>query len=104
MPDIPRQRLDAIAVKRNDIDLYHHMNNVKYVEVALELLPMDFVTNRLRIEYKKPAKLGDQLYPQIIKAPPAHLYILLLDSQDNPYVIMEFSQDMVVHIDDYKNN
>jgi len=104
LPDIPRQRLDAIAVKRNDIDLYHHMNNVKYVEVALELLPMDFVTNRLRIEYKKPAKLGDQLYPQIIKAPPAHWYILLLDSQDNPYVIMEFSQDMVVHIDDYKNN
>jgi len=91
LPDIPRQRLNAVAVRRSDIDLYHHMNNVKYVEVALELLPEDFVTNRLRIEYKKPAKLGDLLYPQMIKAPSGHWYILLLDSQDNPYVIMEFS-------------
>jgi len=91
LPDMPGQRMDAVTVKRNDIDIYHHMNNVKYVEAALELLPENFGIKRLRIEYKRPAKLGDLLYPQMIKAPSANWYVLLLDSQDNPYVIMEFS-------------
>lgn len=91
LPDLPGQRLDAVIVKRNDIDIYHHMNNVKYVDTAMELLSEDFAINRLRIEYKKPAKLGDLLYPQIIESSSARWYILLLDYQDNPYAIMEFS-------------
>lgn len=91
LPDLPRRRLDAVAVRHSDIDLYHHMNNVKYIEISLELLPEDLLINRLRIEYKKPAKLGDLLYPQIIKTSLGSCYVLLLDSLDNPYVIMEFS-------------
>lgn len=91
LPDIPRQRMDAIAVKRSDMDLYHHMNNVKYVDIALDFLPENLMINRLRIEYKKPAKLGDLLYPQIIKAPLGPWDILLSDSKDTPYAVMEFS-------------
>lgn len=91
VPDIPGRCSQAVAVKRNDIDMYRHMNNVKYVEVALELLPEDFKINRLRIEYKRPAKLGDILYPQIIETPSGYWYVLLLDSEDKPFAIMEFT-------------
>ena len=91
VPDIHGRRSDAVVVKRNDIDLYHHMNNVKYIEVALELLPEDFEINRLRIEYKKSAKLRDVLYPQIIEESSAHWYILLLDAQGNQFAVMEIS-------------
>lgn len=91
VPNMPGQRLDAVAVRRNDIDLYHHMNNVKYIEIALELLPENFVINRLRIEYKTPAKYGDLLYPKLIEDQSAKWYILLLNSQDNPFTVMEFS-------------
>lgn len=91
VPDIPGRCSQAVAVKRNDIDLYRHMNNVKYVEVALELLPEDFKISRLRIEYKRPAKLGDILYPQIIEVPSGYWYVLLLDSEDKPFAVMEFS-------------
>jgi len=41
-------------VKRNDIDLYHHMNNTKYVEIAYDDVPIDSNLKRLRIEFKKP--------------------------------------------------
>ena len=91
LPDKPGRYLDPVIVKRSYIDLYHHMNNVKYIEVALELLPENYIINRLRIEYKKPAKLGEILYPKIIEDSPTNWYILLLDSQNNPYAIMEFS-------------
>jgi len=91
LPDKPSRCSGSVTVKRSYIDLYHHMNNVKYIEVALELLPEKFIINKLRIEYKKPAKLGDLLYPKIIEGYLANWYILLLDSQDNPYAIMEFS-------------
>jgi acyl-ACP thioesterase len=91
VPDIPGRRSEAVVVKRGDIDLYRHMNNVKYIEVALEFLPEDFEINRLRIEYKKSAKMGDVLYPQIIEESSAHWYILLPDAQGNPFAVMEIS-------------
>ena len=89
VPDISGRRTEFIEVQRNDIDLYLHMNNVKYIEVALDLLPEDFEINQLRVEYKKYAKLGDLLHPQIIEASSTHGYILLLDAQDSPYTIIE---------------
>jgi len=104
VPDIPGRRSDAIAVKRSDIDLYRHMNNVKYIEVALELLPEDFEINRLRIEYKKSAKLGDLLHPQIIEESWARWYILLLDAQDSPFAIIEFSRESALQITESYGN
>lgn len=91
LPEVPGQRLNAVPVKRNDIDFYHHMNNARYIEVALELLKDDAPINRVRIEYKAPAKPGDLLHPQIIEAPNSPRYVLLLDAQDKPFTIMEFS-------------
>lgn len=91
VPELPGQRLAPFAVRRSDIDLNRHMNNAKYIEAALEFLPADFKIRRLRVEYKMPAKLGDQLYPKRIQAPAGDWYILLLDSRDNPFAVVEFS-------------
>lgn len=91
LPDIPGRRLDAIPVKRSDIDFYHHMNNARYIEAALELLPDDARIKRVRIEYKMPAKPGELMYPQVIQTPNGKRYVLLLDSKDKPYTIIEFT-------------
>lgn len=91
LPDLPGQRLGAVAVRRKDIDMNRHMNNARYVETALEYLPEGFAVRRLRIEYKRPAKLGDQLYPMRIKDPSGKWFVLLLDSRDRPCSVMEFS-------------
>jgi len=68
-----------------------HMNNAKYIEVALEFLPENFTLHRFRVEYKAPAKLGDLLYPKLIKPPSTTWYMLLLNSRDDPFAVMEFS-------------
>ncbi len=52
-------------VMRADIDYNKHMNNACYVRQAMELLPADFVVRGMRVEYRKPAKLGDVLTPKM---------------------------------------
>ena len=55
--------LDPIRVLRADIDYNKHLNNANYIRMAMELLPEDFEVKGLRVEYRVPAKLGNQLIP-----------------------------------------
>lgn len=52
-----------IKACRSDIDNNNHVNNVRYVEWALESLPDDFVNNhtvqRIKVHYKKELQCGD---------------------------------------------
>jgi acyl-ACP thioesterase len=91
LPESPGKNLPPVKVSRNDIDFNRHMNNARYVQIAVELLPSDFVVARFRIEYKIPAKYGDLLYPVLIKGD--RVYYLLLNNNDEtpkPYTVMEF--------------
>jgi acyl-ACP thioesterase len=90
LPEGRLQGLDALPVRRGDIDLNGHMNNARYVEAALELLPPGFVVRRLRLEYKAAAKAGDLLYPLRCETGGAYL-IVLADGSGRPYTVMEFS-------------
>jgi acyl-ACP thioesterase len=90
LPGEPGEKLPPLRVSRNDIDFNRHMNNARYVQIAVELLPEAFKTARLRIEYKAPAKLGEPLYPERILTEGA-LFLLLGDREGKPYTIMEFS-------------
>ena len=57
--------LAPVPVTRADIDYNRHMNNANYVRIAMEFLPEDFDVKGMRMEYRVPAKLGDQLTPTI---------------------------------------
>ena len=59
--------LDPIRVLRADIDYNKHLNNANYIRMAMELLPEDFEVKGLRVEYRVPAKLGDQLIPTLFQ-------------------------------------
>jgi acyl-ACP thioesterase len=91
LPEGPWERLEAVPVRRGDIDLNRHMNNARYVDAALELLPEDFEVKRLRIEYKMPAKQGGSLYPRVCALPDGRRFVLLADAAGAPYTVMEFS-------------
>ncbi len=54
-----------LAVTKNDIDYNQHMNNAHYIRMACEFLPENFQVQHVRIDYKKPAKLGDILIPEV---------------------------------------
>lgn len=52
-------------VRKNDIDINNHVNNTKYVEWALEMVP-DLITKnyslqRLKVNYKKETYYGQNL-------------------------------------------
>lgn len=47
------------------IDTNHHMNNSRYVQVALAYLPENFAFEEIRVEYKKEAVVKDIMIPRV---------------------------------------
>lgn len=85
------QKLDPFKVLHNDIDMNKHMNNAQYIRLAIECLPDDFETKRLRIEYKLPAKKGDTIYPILSNSNDnKKIYISLNNDTGKAYAIIEF--------------
>ena len=90
LPKIEPIALDPVAVQRNDIDLYGHMNNAQYVRVAFECLPEGAPTDRMRVSYTNQARVGDLLYPHLYQTDSA-VIVSLADADAKPYSIVEFS-------------
>lgn len=80
LPTAEFQTLADIHVSKNDIDYNHHVNNAEYLRMALELLPQDFAPQRIRIEYKAPAKMGDTLTPKLLQTDTDIYIVLYLNS------------------------
>lgn len=71
--DIRRERLSPpekvnsrkqFKVRRSDLDLNNHVNNVKYIEWALENIPMDKRIYEIDIEFHAECVLGDTIYSE----------------------------------------
>lgn len=90
LPDIPFKALPETPVRRGDIDFNGHMNNARYLEAALEAMPVPISVRSFRIEYKTAAKLGDILFPHFAETDDK-TYITLCDQEKKPYSIIEFS-------------
>lgn len=79
----------TIRVPKALMDTNHHMNNAQYIRIALEYVPDTFHIRQVRVEYKKAAVCGTQLYPmtyideQTVK-------VLLGDDQGHAYAVVEF--------------
>ena len=54
-----------ILVGKHHLDANHHVNNGRYVDMAMEFLPEGKKVARLRVEYKAQARLGDTIYPML---------------------------------------
>lgn len=89
LPKVMEAKLAPVPVRRGDIDMNGHMNNARYVEAALELLPDGFYAKRLRVEYRQAAGPGDLLYPVLGEAD-GQLYMVLGDAEGRPYTVMGF--------------
>ena len=56
---------DSLVVPSFFIDTNHHMNNTRYVQVAMEYVPKEFQTMEVRVEYKKAAMCRDVIVPHV---------------------------------------
>lgn len=83
-------RREAFVVRKHHLDTNDHVNNVQFVDMAMESLPADLAIRQLRAEYKMQAHLGDELIPYV--AGGDDRYIVSLQSPEGkPYAVVEFS-------------
>lgn len=90
MPKDCRER-EPIVVPQYFIDTNHHMNNSRYVQVALQYLPEDFAVGEIRVEYRKAAVQGDILIPRVSTGEDCATVVLSAENE-KPYALIEFLQ------------
>ena len=71
------------------IDSNKHMNNGKYVAVALSYVPENFSVKELRVEYKNSAVLGDEIVPRITMHDDA-ITVVLGATDGKVYAVVQF--------------
>lgn len=82
------EELPSFPVRKYHIDTNEHVNNCQYVQMALEVLPRDLQVHQLRVDYKKSAVLGDQIYPRMAKDG-ERMVVELCDGEGNVYAAIE---------------
>ena len=82
---------DPIKVRKNQIDVYQHVNNAMYIAMAQEFLPEDFEVKQMRAEYKNAALLGEQIYPVCIQQEDL-FQVLLKNAEGGIYAVVEFTR------------
>ena len=85
-----RKELTPIVVNEHMLDVNHHVNNGKYVEIATLLLSRPENFSRLRVEYRKQAFLEDVMYPVLYESDQGKI-VFLGDKDGKPFSIVEFS-------------
>lgn len=84
--------LESFTVKPHHLDTNHHVNNGQYVRMAMDCIPGDFTIRQLRVEYKRQALLGDEIYPVVAAGEEGNRYTVSLNQEDGtPYSIVEFT-------------
>ncbi len=81
--------VDQVKVTRHYADMYMHMNNAMYVDIASDYLPETKDVKRLRVDYRKQVKIGDTM---IVKQAYEgnHCYVAFYDEADEMHVSTEF--------------
>jgi acyl-ACP thioesterase len=84
-----QEKKDALTVCCYHLDTNRHVNNGQYIRMAEEYLPAGFEPKRLRVEYRRQAKLHDSIVPMVHRDA-EHIVVSLCDEQEKPYAIVEY--------------
>lgn len=79
----------SFEVQKFHLDTNQHVNNGKYILMALEYLPQDFKIRKMRAEYKKSAIYGNKIFPWV-SLENEKAVVALCDAQKKPYAVIEF--------------
>ena len=80
---------EPIRVRRSFIDSNHHVNNGRYVALAMDYIEGAAQITTLRVDYRKAAAMGDILYPKLLVVDGLR-QVIFEDESGQPYVIVEF--------------
>lgn len=76
-------------VTKHHLDTNHHVNNAQYIRMAEDYLPAGFTVSEFRAEYKKSAKLQDEIYP-LVSITETTCTVVLADAAHKPYTTVQF--------------
>lgn len=77
-----------IKVKPSFLDSNMHVNNGRYVSEAMDYLNADKNIHHMRVDYRKAAALGDEMYP-VVYIKDDYQQVVFSDKEGNPFVIVE---------------
>lgn len=80
---------EPVEIRKYHLDTNQHMNNGRYVDIAMEYLPDGFHFWQMRAEYKSQAYLGDVLVPKV-KLLEDRFLVVLEKGPDQVSCIVEF--------------
>ncbi len=89
---IPEGQGDAkqgFIVQEYHLDTNHHVNNGQYVRMALAAIAEDITVRELRVEYRRQAMLGDEIFPVVYRMDGEYLAVLN-GADGKPYAVVQF--------------
>lgn len=78
-------------VLRSQIDTNEHVNNCQYIQMAVEVMPECERAGQIRVEYKKSAVLGDEIYPKTAVEEDRKV-VELCGADGKPFAVIEFKE------------
>lgn len=90
LPDSEPTVFPPIHIMKCYIDMNHHVNNARYIDIADEYLPEKTDISRMRIEYKTPLKRTDTAIPRVYTGEGA-ITVDISDEKGKPFCIVEYT-------------
>ena len=79
---------EPIKVSEYHLDSNMHVNNGQYIQMAGGFLNRSVKYDKLRVEYRKQARLGDEIIPVVYERENTCI-VALCDADNNPYAVIE---------------
>lgn len=79
---------DGFEIGKHHLDSNKHVNNGKYVEMAMQEIPDDVEITQVRVEYKKQAFLGDGISPYVVNREQGAI-IALRNTEGEDYAVVD---------------
>lgn len=89
LPEIWEEK-EPFWVQKSDIDTNGHVNNSRYIQMAMEVLDENMSVGQMRVEYKKSALYGDKIFPKI-NSEDGKVTIKLCDAEDKTFAVVELT-------------
>lgn len=79
---------ESIKVREHYLDSNMHVNNGQYIQIAIGFFPKGIKFNKMRVEYRNQARLGDVMIPVVYEKENACI-VALCDTDKKPYAVVE---------------
>ncbi len=89
LPKVEGRQEEAFRVRKSDLDTNGHVNNAKYIDMALEYIDDAHKIISMRADYRKSALYGDCIIP-VIYEDNNQIYVELRNETQETFVVVEF--------------